>query len=459
MKIFLLSSLLIFCLWGCSMRQHPLHPPIALRGNVTNSQQESRDKSQGVQKCILSQESLSLEDCFQLALLYSDQLKLSGENYYQALLLREKAWAAILPSLNLKTNYTFQEEAAQFGSLREKHEEKITLEQPLFSGFKEYYGLGQTRSLILSQASLLRHEQTQIFLNVSAAFYEILKFESTLQTLNSLIELQQKRLNETRERFTLGLVRKTEILLIEADLEDTKAKQVRTLGDLQAARAQLNVLLGIETDKSLRDVADTDETRDLNALLNLAYMNRQDLISLGYDRETARQQVSYIAGEFWPSVVLTGNIYLDRNGPQENVDWDISIGASLPLYEGGEIRTQLKEAQSKLRQAEILYDLQKKIVTQEVTQAFALSRALAEEAKALKKKVELVEENYLLTQEEHQQGLATQLDLQWVYQEMANVKLSYEQSLWSFKFSRSQLSFACGAPLQEYQNPNIKNKE
>lgn len=445
MKILILSFCLMVSLVGCATRPSVLQ--IFKGGNEVPLMQTSQERSEEPQRSILGKDELSLEDCYQLALSYNDRLKWATENYKQALLLQDRAWSSILPSFRLKTNYTVHEEAAQFGSLKERYEEKISLEQPIFSGFREFHGLGQAKSIIRSKAALLQHEQTQIFLNLSTVFYEILKLESMLRTMGSLIELEQKRLGDTQERYRLGLVRKTEILLIESDLEDAKAKQIRTQGDLKTARARLNTLIGVKVEQPLVDIASSEVEGTLNYLLGRAYQHREDLKALHFDIEAARKEVSYVVGEFWPSIVLTGNWYLDRNGPSENVLWDVSVGGSLPIFEGGEIQARVKEARSKLKQAEILYELQEKTVEEEVTQAFALCEALSEEVKALRKKVELMEENYHLTLEEHQQGLATQLDVQWVYQQWVDARLSLDQALWSLKFSQAQLRFACGGIL------------
>lgn len=435
-----------FLLAGCASNEHLLidkdihsqNPPI-LSGD---GQKQDSVKTQA--EAILEKKELNLEDCYQLALAYNDRLKIAGEDYYQAVLLKARAWSEILPKVDFKASYLRQSSAAEFGALKERRETKFSAEQPLFQGFREITGLQGAKYHAESQAAQLHFEKTRIFANVAAAVYEILKFESTLKTLDVLIKNQNERLKDAEERHKLGLIRRTEVLLIETDLEDAKAKRVRAFGGLRVARATLGVLLGVQIHQPLVDDESIPDWNNMDELLQEALVRRQDLKSLELDIKVSKKEVLYIAGEFLPTVNLLGNYYFHRDGPQADVDWDVLVSGSLPIFEGGDIRARLKESSSKLRQAEYSYELQKKTVTEEVSQAFAVYEALKEETAVLKKKVDLAEENYNLMGEEYKHGLATHLDVQLVYQQLLDAKLAYEQARWNHKVSKAQIKFICG---------------
>jgi outer membrane protein len=441
MKIFLLG---FFFLWaGCSSQ----HPPLKME-NAPSSQKsvEEANPNPGQIQAdhILNKSELNLEDCYQLALAYNDRLKIAGENYYQAVLLKSRAWSEILPKVDFKGSYFQQASAAEFGSLKERRETKFTAEQPLFQGFREINGLQGAKYQALSEAAQLQFEKTLVFANVAAAVYEILKLESTLQTLDLLIQNQKERLKDAQERHKLGLIRRTEVLLIETDLEDAKAKRVSAFGNLRVARAKIAVLLGVQIHQPLVDHEDTSDWNNIDKLLEEALVRREDLKSLAYDIKVARKEVLLVTGEFLPTVNFLGNYYLHRDGPQEGVDWDVLVAGSLPIFEGGDIRARLKEASSKFRQAEYLYEFQKKTVIEEVSQAFAVYESLKEETAVLKKKVDLAEENYHLVTEEYHHGLATHLDVQLVYQQLVDAKLAYEQARWNHKVSKAQIKYVSG---------------
>ncbi len=439
LSVFLIQ---IFFLCGCAFRDTD-YAKVDIGQDAEDNIQVIGDPGKPVEE-VMQKEKWTLKDCYAIALAYNDQLKLVHEDYFQSVILKQRAWAGILPSLSLRTNYTKQETAGQFGSLEERHEEKIVLEQPIFQGFKEYYGIGQARQNILAKEALVRFEQSQIFAYVAKAFYEILKLESAKITLQDLIKIQESRLEYIHERYKLGLVRKTEVLSIETDLEDAHVKLVRIDGELQVAKIHLEVLLGLSIAQKLEDNSDRSSIYALDELLQQAYFNRDDLIAVKHQIEVAQKQISISYAHFWPTVSLLGNWYLDRNGPQENVDWDVSVGTSWSIFEGGALRAQLKEAYSKLKQAEIQYELQKKNIREEVTRAFSTYRSLDQELVFLKKKTELAQENYQLIEEEYKHGLATHLDVQQVYQKLMDSKLAFNQAKWDHQLVIEEMHFVSG---------------
>ncbi len=58
-------------------------------------------------------------------------------------------------------------------------------------------------------------------------------------------------------------------------------------------------------------------------------------------------------GAHLPSLDLNANRYLERSGSLENVDWDVQLALTIPLYAGGSVQSRVREAQSQSTQAEL----------------------------------------------------------------------------------------------------------
>ena len=57
-------------------------------------------------------------------------------------------------------------------------------------------------------------------------------------------------------------------------------------------------------------------------------------------RQTAAQEnISVARGEHLPSLDLNANRYLERTGSLENVEWDVQLALTVPLYAGFGIST------------------------------------------------------------------------------------------------------------------------
>src|SRR5436309_1277841 len=93
---------------------------------------------------------LTLRDCFRAALKRSEVLAGQRELVVQAQEHYSQAWGSILPSVNAFYSYLQQDSSglAGTGSAASQPTMKITADQPLFRGFREFAALDEAKALI-----------------------------------------------------------------------------------------------------------------------------------------------------------------------------------------------------------------------------------------------------------------------------------------------------------------------
>jgi len=391
----------------------------------------------------------TVRDCIELACLHNDRLHARGETFYQAVLARDRITAAALPNLSARATFFRQESVPSFGasqgfSLRARDEELLRLQVPIFSGFREWHARSGAAEIIEAEAAALRHQKGVIAVLVVEAFYGVLKLEQGRTTLERSLTTQRARRTEMADRAKAGIARKTELLLVEAQLAATEASHARAGNDLQVARVRLESFLGVPLERPLADEPAGEPPPAIEGLLAAAAERRADLAELERRRRGAEAQVDVELGAWYPTVGLTGNYYFHRDGSSEEVDWDLLFEAELNLFAGGETRALSALARSRVRQAEFELAALRRDVALQVREEFHGWRNLDETIRSLEKEVAAADENFKLLQEEYKQKIATNLEVQLGQDLLLSARLALEAARLDLKAALYRIKFVTG---------------
>jgi outer membrane protein len=110
-------------------------------------------------------------------------------------------------------------------------------------------------------------------------------------------------------------------------------------------------------------------------------------------------------------VDLTGNYYLKRSGSLEDVNWDVGIALTVPLYTGGATQSQVREAASQRTQAELSVSQARRLAEQEVRASYRSVVYDRSQIDALTTATELARKNYDAQTRDYRLGLVTNLDV------------------------------------------------
>lgn len=361
-------------------------------------------------------DGLGLADCFAAALKRSEVVATQGELIRQAEERYQQAQAALYPTVTGLASYTRQEAVQSrtlSGSAIPSREPLVALNatQPLFRGFREFAALRQTQALIGAQKLDYDNARVQLFKDVAQNFFNVLSLEQELVNVGKEIEQNRQREREIRARVRIGRSRPAEILTVQSAISTLRAEGEQLRGQLQIARETFAFLSGLDAATPL---ADTETPAPALAPLD-AYFRRIDLrpdVRAGQSRLTAaRENVDIASGERLPSVDLTGNYYFKRSGSLEDVNWDVGIAVTVPLYTGGAVQSRVREAASQRTQAELTVSQTRRLAEQEIRasyQSMVYDRAQIE---ALARATEAARKNYEAQVHDYRLGLVTNLDV------------------------------------------------
>lgn len=404
------------------------------------------------------QESLTLEDCFRLALLYSENLALRGEDYFQAVLMQHKTQAQLLPTLTFRGTWDRQDAVPTSGgstsSSREQQQSYFRLEQTLFEGFKNLSNYKRAGFQAKSLEHLIRRERDLILLSVAEAFYLTLQHQQAVLSRQKSLQVQESRLSRIEAEYEAGVARSTDVLLTRASLEKDRADLAAAQQNFQSARNLLSLRMGVWSEQPLNDEfrVPSQALPSVEVLIQKAMATRADLQAASAELQARRMALQSALGEWAPAFRFEGNAWTQREGVNQDSDWDVRITGVLPLFDGGLRRAGYREAQSRRRQAELqvsrlekqihfeVEDLKGKLMNQEVV------------LEAAETQLRSASEAFSQVWAEYLEGEATNLEIITAQNLLLAAEITLTQEQLNKKILWLQLLVAIGqTPIMEQQ--------
>lgn len=357
---------------------------------------------------------LTLPDCIASAEANSELLGRLWAEIDAARARGDLARSATLPQVIASYQHFRQEKAVGTSglSVRKKDEDWITVRQAVFSGLRDLHVGRQMDALVA--ASRFDREQAllEVRLAVCEAYARVLSAESQVQAIGSSHALARSRLEELEARRGAGLARATEVLLAEAQVARNEAERSRAMGELADARAALRFMTGIPHDLPLSPFpAFPASLLDPLRLSEEAAPRRRDLAALERQERAARDALRAERSAWWPTVDAVGNWYERREGLNKDVEWDASIQAQWPIWQGGKVDAQVRQAEARHRQAELAMRERRRGLRRESEEAVSAYQTARATLVSLEKEAKAAEETARLLSEEFRQGIATHLEL------------------------------------------------
>ena len=153
---------------------------------------------------------LKLRDCYDLALKQSETLAIHKHEVKRTTAEFYQSVGESVGDVNYKSTNFRQEPQGGFDSgadgstsilsAQERRERKITINQPLFQGFKSVGALAGAGSLRKQRSEDVARAKELLFLDVVSAFYTLLQTEKDLRTTEGIRNLYAERIEDLKER-------------------------------------------------------------------------------------------------------------------------------------------------------------------------------------------------------------------------------------------------------------------
>ncbi len=365
------------------------------------------------------QQTLDLVTALQLANAHNESLAIAGEDYLQALINKDRAAAAFLPTVNLTPTYTLRDKTAMgagnafVSKISPTHTLDVPVEAELnLNPLQDAAAVGAADAYSRAAASQLLDAQQQVLLDVAQTFYRILAAEKRVDVLTQSLQVQQQRVRDSQSKADAGVGRKLDVSQNEAQVARTSVQLIEARHAVQRGRAVLATLIGqTSVEGPLSDAFDTPaDGLNFEQLMDIAYAERDDLSAAVSRIESASAALKAAWAGYFPSVSLDLTYFLDRETFPTDVDWLSVVSLHVPLFSAGLVHADVRTAFSRLRQAKLTETLIARQVRQQVAIALDDWSSARQSVDQLQVQVQAAQQAFDQAEAMFNAGLTTNLE-------------------------------------------------
>ena len=304
----------------------------------------------------------NLLQVYQQARLGNPDLRKSAADRDAAFEKINEARSPLLPQLGLGADYTYSNGFRDANGVNSNATSaSLQLTQTLFDMSKWRALTLQEKSAGIQDVTYQTDQQTLI-LNTATAYFNVLSAIDALSYTEAQKQAIYRQLDQTTQRFNVGLVAITDVQNARSQYDTVLANEVTARNNLDNALESLRQVTGNyypELASLNVDSFKTDKPQAVNALLKEAENRNLTLLQARLNQDLAREQIRQAQDGHLPTLSLSASSGISNtsysgskthNNPQQYQDNDagqnqIGLNFSLPLYQGGAVTSQVKQAQ------------------------------------------------------------------------------------------------------------------
>lgn len=333
-----------------------------------------------------------------------------------------KANAGYMPTLTASANAGAQSLSVEdapatsvTNSLPRGYQMSVT--QPVYNGGRTGNTVRQAESGVLGAREQLRNTEQNVLLSALTYYMDVLRDTAILALQRSNVDVLQEQLRQTKDRFNVGEVTRTDVAQAEAALAGAQAQALSAQSNLQSSMANYRQAVGDEP-KSLSPVAPVTKPlpHSLQDAVSISQTEHPAIVASLHGVDAAELAIKINEGALYPTVGLSGSVTKSFDPSQAPVGARTLVGyvggqISVPLYDGGLSYANIRQAKEQLGQQELSTDLQRDKVRAAVVAAWGLNQNSQGIVKAAKAQVEAAEVALAGVREEAKVGQRTTLDV------------------------------------------------
>lgn len=404
----------------------------------------------------------NLLQVYQQARLSNPDLRRSAADRDVAFEKINEARSPLLPQLGLGADYGYS------NGYRDANGVNNTTSSAALSLTQTIFDMSKWRQLTLQEKSAgiqdvtFQTDQQTLILNTATAYFNVLSAIDSLSYTEAQKQAIYRQLDQTTQRFNVGLVAITDVQNARSQYDNVLANEVTARNNLDNALEQLRQVTGNYYPQlaSLNvDAFKTTKPESVSNLLKEAENRNLTLLQARLSQDLAREQIRLAETGHLPTVGLTastsvsdssysgsatsgpaGAQYNDSNIGQNKV----GINFSLPIYSGGAVNSQVKQAQYNFVGASEQLESAHRNVVQTVRSSFNNVNASISSINAYKQSVVSAQSSLDATEAGYAVGTRTIVDVLDATTTLFNAKQQLSSARYNYLINQLNIKAALG---------------
>jgi outer membrane protein len=304
----------------------------------------------------------------------------------------------------------------------------ITGQQTLYNGFQTANRTRAAESQVSAARETLRVMEQTILLGAATIYMDVLRDMASLEVQRSNVRVLTETLRQTRDRFNVGEVTRTDVAQAEAQLAAGQSALHAAESTLVTSRGNYRRIIGVEP-AALAPGAPVDRLSppNLAGAVAVGIAENPTVTAAMFGIDAAVLAVKVAEGALYPKVTLTGSV-------QQQYDASIStpqlftasaiFGITVPLYQGGSEYSTIRQNKEALGQQRLNLDQMRDQARATVVQSWGQLEAAKAQIIAAQQQVTASEVALNGVREEARVGQRTTLDVLNAQQALVNARVA-----------------------------------
>jgi outer membrane protein len=256
----------------------------------------------------------------------------------------------------------------------------------------------------------------------------VLRDTAILDLSRRNVEVLEEQLRQTRDRFNVGEVTRTDVAQAEARLAAARSQVLVAESNLITSRANYRRVIGVEpVALAAGTPVDRLSPSTLAGAVARGTAENPNVTAAMYGIDVQLLQVKINEGALYPTVTLQGNV-TQRYGTSVVTSQAFSASVvglvSIPIYQGGQEYALIRQSKETLAQQRLIMEQQRDLVRQTVQAGWGDLLARKAQIQSSQAQVAAAEIALNGVREEARVGQRTTLDVLNAQQELVNARVA-----------------------------------
>lgn len=450
----------------------------------------------------ISQQGMDLQQCINYAVEHNISLKQRYLNNEINKNNTDQSKATLLPSLNAGAQHIYN-----FGQTIDRFTNTFANTQVLsqnfylssnlvlFSGLSQYNNVKANEYNYLSGVESVKQLQNDLALNVANAYITVIFSEELLKISKNQFDITKEQLDRTQKLVNAGALAKSIEFDIKAQLANEEVNVTTADNNYQLSILNLRQLMNYDSVSNFNIIKpDIDIqgqqllTNDVQYIYETALKNQPSIKSGEFSILSADKTYAANKGRVSPTLSMTGSLgtgysglakditgyntvsdtlgvipgfgplTYNRQDPifrdkpfadqfKSNVNKSIGFTITIPLFNGLQTHTGIKNSKIGLLNARLSQDLNKQNLYKTIAQAYMNAKAALNKYSASKSSVEAASESFKFTQQKFNAGSISAFDFSTAKNRLFAAESNLLQAKYDYVFKLKVLDYYQGKPL------------
>lgn len=417
----------------------------------------------------------------------------------------QQSEAALLPTVNAGAQHTYN-----FGRTIDRYTNTFANTQVLsqnfyissnvviWSGLAQYNNIKANQYRYLSSSETYFQQRNDLALNVATAYINVIFSDEISQISKAQYKITQEQLERTQKLADAGTLAKSAVYDLKAQLANEEVNVTTADNNYQIAMLTLKQLLNLDSLNNFNisrpnvDILNNElSSLSVQNIYETALKNQHSIKSANYNLLAAEKNLAVAKGRISPTLSATGSLgtgtsALDKNidavnivgveqapyftetgqaiyGPKtevitskkpfadqfkDNVNKSIGFTLSVPIFNGLQTVTGVKNARLSALSAKYSQDLTEQNLYKTIAQSFANARAALNKYNANKASVEANEQSFYYAQQKYNVGAISTFDYNNAKTRLQNAQGNLVQAKYDYVFKLKVLDYYQGKELK-----------